>query len=244
MMLRELRKQKKLTQAECAKYLGVPLRTYQNYETDAAKRTSIKYLYMLEKLEQYGFVDEDHGILSIQKIKDVCTDVFADYDIEYCYLFGSYAKGKATETSDVDLLIGTSVSGIHFYGLVEAIREGLHKRVDIKKTDQYYIDKIITDLTFIRTHTESLSKSKLEEDEILVDSIMFRLIQVAENSEKLTEKFKETYPSIPWRAIKGLRNRIVHEYGNVDLTIVYDTVKKDIPELIGILEGICRCKKE
>ena len=54
-MLRELRKQKKLTQAECAKYLGVPLRTYQNYETDAAKRTSIKYLYMLEKLEQYGF---------------------------------------------------------------------------------------------------------------------------------------------------------------------------------------------
>lgn len=84
----------------------------------------------------------------------------------------------------------------------------------------------------------------LEEDEILVDSIMFRLIQVAENSEKLTEKFKKTYPSIPWRAIKGLRNRIVHEYGNVDLTIVYDTVKKDIPELIGILEGICRCKKE
>lgn len=61
--------------------------------------------------------------------------------------------------------------------------------MDNKKTDQYYIDKIITDLTFIRTHTESLSKSKLEEDEILVDSIMFRLIQVAENSEKLTEKF-------------------------------------------------------
>ena len=100
------------------------------------------------------------------------------------------------------------------------------KFMDNKKTDQYYIDKIITDLTFIRTHTESLSKLKLEEDEILVDSIMFRLIQVAENSEKLTEKFKETYPSIPWRAIKGLRNRIVHEYGNVDLTIVYDTVKK------------------
>lgn len=63
--------------------------------------------------------------------------------------------------------------------------------MDNKKTDQYYIDKIITDLTFIRTHTESLSKSKLEEDEILVDSIMFRLIQVAENSEKLTEKCKK-----------------------------------------------------
>ncbi len=70
------------------------MRTYQNYETDAAKRTSIKYLYMLEKLEQYGFVDEDHGILSIQKIKDVCTDVFADYDIEYVIFLALMRKEK------------------------------------------------------------------------------------------------------------------------------------------------------
>ena len=62
--------------------------------------------------------------------------------------------------------------------------------MDNKKTDQYYIDKIITDLTFIRTHTESLSKSKLEEDEILVDSIMFRLIQVAENLKKHIHPFR------------------------------------------------------
>lgn len=33
-------------------------------------------------------------------------------------------------------------------------------------------------------------------------------------------------------AIKGLRNRIVHEYGNVDLTIVYDTISNDIPNLL------------
>ena len=50
MTLRELRKQKKLTQVECAEYLGVPIRTYQNYETDENKRTSIKYMYMMQKL--------------------------------------------------------------------------------------------------------------------------------------------------------------------------------------------------
>ena len=67
--LRELRKQNNLTQAECAGYLGVPIRTYQNYETDARKRDSLKYRYMLEKLEQYGYTDEENGILTIQKIK-------------------------------------------------------------------------------------------------------------------------------------------------------------------------------
>lgn len=130
MTLRELRKQKKLTQTACAAYLDIPSRTYQNYETDASKQATPKYLYMMQKLEQYGIVDEEHGILTIQKIKKVCSSVFSGYDVTYCYLFGSYAKGKATETSDVDLLIATSASGMQFYDLVEALREGLEKKVD------------------------------------------------------------------------------------------------------------------
>ncbi|MGI6782040.1 MAG: helix-turn-helix domain-containing protein [Acholeplasmataceae bacterium] len=42
--LRQLRNLKKMTQSECAKYLGIPFRTYQNYETDESKKDSIKYL--------------------------------------------------------------------------------------------------------------------------------------------------------------------------------------------------------
>ena len=131
MNLKELRKQKRLTQAKCAEYLGVPLRTYQNYENDAEKASSMKYLYMLQKLEQYGFIDEEHGILSVAEIRDVCTEIFSACGVEYCYLFGSYAKGRATERSDVDLLVSTSASGIRFYDLVEALREGLKKKVDV-----------------------------------------------------------------------------------------------------------------
>ena len=91
---------------------------------------------MLQKLEQYGFIDETHGILNVEQIKEICTDIFKDGDIEYCYLFGSYAKGSATETSDVDLLISTPLSGIGFYGLVESLREGLKKKVDVLNREQ------------------------------------------------------------------------------------------------------------
>ena len=136
MTLKELRKKKKLTQAACAKYLGIPLRTYQNYETDTSKVGSIKYNFMLQKLEQYGFMDETHGILTIEQIKNICASVFKEYSVEYCYLFGSYAKGKATEVSDVDLLISTPVSGMRFYDLVESIREALQKKVDILNREQ------------------------------------------------------------------------------------------------------------
>lgn len=136
MTLKELRKQKKLTQIECASYIGVPIRTYQNYENDDRKQTSLKYLYMIQKLEKYGFVDEKHGILTINEIKVLCSSIFSNYDVEYCYLFGSYAKGKATDVSDVDLLLSTTVSGIRFYDIVEALRECLKKRVDVLTLEQ------------------------------------------------------------------------------------------------------------
>ena len=67
---------------------------------------------------------------------------------------------------------------------------------------------------------------------------MFRLIQVSENSDKLSEEFKSMYSDVPWRAMKGMRNRIVHEYGNVDLSVVYDTIKNDIPELVQKLKKL------
>ena len=136
MTLKQLRKDKKLTQAECAKLLGIPLRTYQNYETDITKSDTMKYEFMMQKLNEYGIVDETHGILSVTQIKDICSEVLANYDVEYCYLFGSYAKGKAREESDVDLLVSTSVSGIKFYDLVEVLRESLKKKVDVLNTEQ------------------------------------------------------------------------------------------------------------
>ena len=131
MTLQELRKSKGITQQQAANFIGIPLRTYSNYENDPAKQTSIKYKYMMEKLFEYGYVNEENGILTLDEIKKACISVLSNYPVEYCYLFGSYAKGKATPTSDVDLLVYTTVSGLRFYGLVEELREKLKKKVDV-----------------------------------------------------------------------------------------------------------------
>ncbi len=136
MTLKELRKKYRLTQTECAKYLEVPLRTYQNYERDGVNTESVKYRYLYEKLEKYGYIDEDHGILTLDEIKRICREVFENYQIEYCYLFGSYARGEAKETSDVDLLVCTEVTGLKFFGLVETLREELKKKVDLLNQEQ------------------------------------------------------------------------------------------------------------
>ena len=49
---------------------------------------------------------------------------------------GSYSKGKAVETSDVDLLISSDVKGLKLYGMVEKLRTALHKKVDVLSLEQ------------------------------------------------------------------------------------------------------------
>lgn len=131
MTIRELRKNKGITQRQAADFVGIPLRTYSNYENDPQKQSSVKYKYIIDKLYTYGCVDEENGILTLDEITNICASVFSTYDVEYCYLFGSYAKGKATPTSDVDLLINTSATGLQFFSLIEELRENLCKKIDL-----------------------------------------------------------------------------------------------------------------
>lgn len=131
MTLKELRIEKGLTQSQCANFLGIPLRTYSRYENDESKKNNIKYQFMMDKLSKYGFIDEEHGVLTLEQIKNTCTNVFKNYEVDFCYLFGSYSKCKANEKSDVDLLISTNVTGIKFFGLIEELRENLKKKVDL-----------------------------------------------------------------------------------------------------------------
>ena len=91
-------------------------------------------------------------------------------------------------------------------------------------------------MKFICGHMSGIDIDELYKNEVLQDSMMFRLVQISENAKKLTEEFKSEHGDIPWTDIYGLRNRIVHEYGNVDLTIIFDTLKTDIPYVLNILE--------
>ena len=134
--LKELRIEKKMTQQEVADLVGISLRSYKSYENDEDKHGTIKYNYIVEQLSKINYIDEETGTLELGDIVRKCAKVFESYEVNFCYLFGSYAKGKATPVSDVDLLISANVKGLKFYGLVEEIRMTLHKKVDILDMNQ------------------------------------------------------------------------------------------------------------
>ena len=134
--LKNLRMDKKLTQQQVADLVGISLRSYKSYENDAEKANTLKYNYIMQKLTEINPIDEEHGIIEVEDIKRKCARIFEKQDIKFCYLFGSYAKNKATPTSDVDLLISANIKGVKFFGLVEEIRSALHKKVDVLDVNQ------------------------------------------------------------------------------------------------------------
>lgn len=70
-------------------------------------------------------------MLEIKTIKTKLDPVFSSYHVRSATLFGSYAKGLATEKSDVDLMVDSNLHGLQFFALVEDIREALDKEVDV-----------------------------------------------------------------------------------------------------------------
>ena len=136
MSLKELRTQYGLTQQECADIVGIPLRTYVRYEKGEYGESSVKYRYIVDELQKYCLVDEEHGLLSKQTIVDKCAPIFDKFGVRYAYLFGSYAKGTANEESDVDLLVAMPVNGFTFYEMAELLRQALRKKVDLLDESQ------------------------------------------------------------------------------------------------------------
>lgn len=134
--LKELRIERGLTQQEAAEILGISLRSYKSYENEEEKRNTMKYKYMVDLLKKTNLIDEEHGVLTIESIRRKCGNVLEKYDVRFCYLFGSYAKGKETPASDVDLLISSEVKGLKFYGMVEELRTTLRKRVEVLDMSQ------------------------------------------------------------------------------------------------------------
>ena len=111
--------------------IGVSLRSYISYENEKELAETPKYRFLLREMKEITRVDEEHGILTVDEIKQICNGILVNYPVQFCYLFGSYAKGKASAASDIDLVISSDISGLRFYELTEKLREALHKKIDI-----------------------------------------------------------------------------------------------------------------
>lgn len=107
--------------------------------------------------------------------------------------------------------------------------------MDNIKNDNYYLEQIRYCIDRIKTEMNDIDYDTYYNRIDLQEMTMFNLIQISENAKSLSNDYKNNNNDIPWNDVYGLRNKIVHDYGNVVLDIVYNTLTIDIPDLYRLL---------
>ncbi|MGB3536207.1 MAG: DUF86 domain-containing protein [Microcoleaceae cyanobacterium] len=100
---------------------------------------------------------------------------------------------------------------------------------------QFLLD-MLQSAELIITYTNQCEKDEFLNNIQLQDAVIRRLLVIAEAARRVSEITQQTLPNISWQEINGMRNRLVHEYDDVNLNIVWDVVQFEIPQLIETLK--------
>ena len=90
-----------------------------------------------------------------------------------------------------------------------------------------------------------VSKDEFLKDRRTQQAVVLNLMTIGEAAARIVNECKEfaaAHPEIPWAQMRGMRNRMVHGYFDVDLNIVWDTVQSSLPELDSQLREVTGSK--
>lgn len=104
----------------------------------------------------------------------------------------------------------------------------------LAKIRQYCLEISEAHTAFDKSYKNFVSNS------IYRNSVCLCLLQIGELVNHLSEEFKENHRQIPWRAIRGMRNVVAHEYGKIDVATVWETVDDGISDLMSFCDSILR----
>ncbi len=101
------------------------------------------------------------------------------------------------------------------------------------------VEDIWESIEKIERYTEGMTQDSFQSDEKTTDAVVRNLEIIGEAAGRLPKKFTDRHSKIEWVKIKGLRNRIVHEYFGVDIQIIWQILEKDLPAFKASLKSIC-----
>ena len=114
----------------------------------------------------------------------------------------------------------------------------------MKSKDRIIIQKIIGYIDDVEKYTEGMEAKDFLDDKKTITACAFTVSQIVEIVKEIEEDTMKKYSDIPWNSIKGMRNRIVHDYENVDLSVLWGTIKESLPELKEKLKEIIKAEKD
>ena len=93
------------------------------------------------------------------------------------------------------------------------------------------LEHIVQAIERIKRYTLGKRFDDLVKDDMMYYAVVKNIEILGEASNMLTEDFRDAHPNTPWKLVNGMRNYIVHEYFQVDNTVIWDVIQNDLPQL-------------
>lgn len=107
------------------------------------------------------------------------------------------------------------------------------------KTNSYLYDIKIA-CARIQQFIEGMDLAKFTTDFMCQDAVIRRIEIIGRASTKIDPLFQEEHSEIPWHLMRGMRNRLIHDYNEIDIELVWQTIQNDISDLKKKIESILK----
>jgi len=101
----------------------------------------------------------------------------------------------------------------------------------MKRDDTVYLHHILDAIGLIEEYTRGMSENEFLANSMAHDAVVRQIEIIGEAARNISDEFQEKHPKLPWAKMVGIRNKIIHEYFNINFAIVWDTVNDDLPLL-------------
>jgi len=108
------------------------------------------------------------------------------------------------------------------------------------KSDKVYLEHILDAIDVIDEYVGDMTYEEFKENQMAVDAVIRQLAIVGEAANNLSEEFVKNNPDLPFRDAIDMRNFLIHEYFGVNIQLVWETAKDDLPKFKEFIEKLSK----
>jgi uncharacterized protein with HEPN domain len=106
------------------------------------------------------------------------------------------------------------------------------------KDDKVYLQHILDCIEKIEVFTKDITRYEFDQNILVQDAVMRNIEIIGEATKKISINYRTIHPEIPWKEMSGMRDKLIHDYLDVDQEVIWMTIESDIPLLKEIISKL------